>query len=159
MRQVRIIVATLAVVTFATELMLRPDFEHVARIVAGDDNLTRVTATPFEMDPIVSTQCVAPSQTNPHRASFGHVYVNDLGRQQLMSGQGHYPAGSVIVKQKFIGNSTRRLALHTVMRKMPQGFDPGNGDREYSVVDATGRTSLIVVTTRSVLAKLSSFAD
>ena len=116
MRHVRIIiaiVATLAVITFATELMLRPDFEHIARIVARDDNLARMTATPFEMDPIVSTQCVAPSQTSPHRASFGHVYVNDLGRWQLISGKGSYPAGLVIVKQKFIGNSALTSRLRT----------------------------------------------
>ena len=98
----------------------------------------------FEMDPIVSTQCVAPNRTNPHLASFGHVYVNELGHQTMMTGSGQYPVGSVVVKQKFSGTPIQTVVLHTVMKKRKPGFDPANSDWEYSVVDGAGLKTLAV---------------
>ena len=134
----------LFIATFLSFHLARSDFEQIARTTAGGEPLHRVTATLFEMDPVVSTQCVAPDHTNPHLASFGHVYVNRLGHQTMISGNGQYPPGSLIVKQKFSGSSTRTVVLHTLMKKRPPGFDPANNDWEYSVIDGTGRRTLAI---------------
>lgn len=136
------VTALLLTATFVAFHMARSDFEQLAQTTAGGEFLHRVTATLFEMDPVVSTQCVAPDHTNPHLASFGHVYVNELGHQTMISGNGQYPPGSLIVKQKFSGASTRSVVLHTLMRKRQPGFDPANNDWEYSVIDGTGRSTL-----------------
>ena len=138
------VIVSVLMSTFVAFQRARPDFEQHAMATAGGEPLHRVTANLFEMDPIVSTQCAPPDRTNPHLASFGHVYVNELGHQTMITGSGQYPPGSVIVKQKFSGASAQSIELYTLMKKMQPGFDPTNNDWEYSVVDGTGRKTMAV---------------
>jgi len=132
----------LLIAAFVTHRLMRSDFEQLAQTKAGGEPLHRVTSTMFEMSPVVSAQCIAPDGTNSHLTSFGHVYVNALGHQTMMTGSGQYPPGSIIVKQKFSGIRSQTVELHTVMKKRQPGFDPINNDWEYSVVDGTGRKTL-----------------
>jgi hypothetical protein len=134
----------LLIAAYVTFQLNRSDFEQLAKATAGGEPLHRVTASLFEMDAVVSSQCVAPNSKDPHFASFGHVYVNELGHQTMVTGSGQYPPGTVIVKQKFSGRLIPGVVLHTVMRKLQPGFDPANNDWEYSVVDGTGRRTLAV---------------
>lgn len=151
-------ILSVALIAVVVTLMAQRDFEQVARSVAGSESIHRVTASLFTMDPVVVTQCIAPNKTNPHRECFGHVYVTTLGHEQMISGKGSYPVGTVIVKQKFKSSSTRSLTLHTVMRKRSPGFDSANGDWEYSVVDGAGRKVLAVGRIASCIACHSQYA-
>jgi Cytochrome P460 len=156
---VLIVTGCLLVAAFVTSQVVRSDFEQLAQATAGGEPLHRVTATPFEMDPVAASQCVAPDRANPHLASFGHVYVNKPGHQTMMTGSGKYPPGSVIVKQKFSAGSIRSVVLHTLMKKMQPGFDPAHNDWEYSVADETGRRTLAAGRIESCIGCHSQYQD
>ena len=116
--------------------------QMVAKAVSGDNKVEihRVTKTPFKMDPLTTTLCIGPGPQNkqgPHADCYCHVYVNEPALKPMKTGQGTYPEGSLIIKQKYTDLEGTKTELFTVMRKMPKGYDAENGDWEYSVINST----------------------
>ena len=69
-------------------------------------------------------------------ASFGVVYVNDIGREAMSSAQlAKFPIGSIIVREKLAKQDDTQPQLLAVMIKRATGFNPRSGDWEYLVVD------------------------
>lgn len=100
----------------------------------------RVTKTPVKMDVAASFLCAAPSPARkppgtPHSDYYCHVFVDEAGRPMMESGKGTYPAGTLIVKQKFADVKGKSVELYTLMRKMEPGYDAEHGDWEYSIVN------------------------
>ena len=68
--------------------------------------------------------------------SFGVVWVNPIGRQSMTAAKpGSFPAGSVIVREKFTGQNDLQPELLAVMIKRAAGFSPKTGDWEYLIVN------------------------
>ena len=64
------------------------------------------------------------------------VYVNDAAREAIMSGRpAKFPAGSIIVREKFGTLDEARPELLAVMVKRAGGFNPKAGDWEFLTVD------------------------
>ncbi len=57
----------------------------------------------------------------------------------MLTGNGVYPANSLIVKSKLTDKDKPRVELYTVMRKMAEGYDPENGNWEYSFIDGASK--------------------
>ncbi len=73
---------------------------------------------------------------SPHDTAAIAVYVNEAGRKAMMKqAKPRFPAGSIIVKEKFGTMESGRPELLTVMMKREEGYDPDGGDWEYLVVD------------------------
>ncbi len=104
----------------------------------GVGKLDRITSHPVKMNPQVSTLCTAPAQARPqapHGDYYCHVFITSGGANTIRSGEGNYPVGTVIVKQKFADAKGKSTELYTLMRKMEPGYDPEHSDWEYSVVN------------------------
>ena len=113
---------------------------------AEDVQFSRMTSVPFLMDDLASKLC-APAvavqdEHDPHAERYCHVYVNDIGKATLQSGNGRYPRGSVIVKQKYRDHQCTHTELFTLMRKVGNGYDQEHGDWEYAVVDGAAERVL-----------------
>jgi hypothetical protein len=73
------------------------------------------------------------------------TYVNRIAHDALANGAAAHPAGSIIVKENYMPDST--LDAATVMYKVP-GYDPQNGDWYWAkydpngVVDDAGRVAM-----------------
>jgi len=106
------------------------------------------------MEPLVSALCSrAPElqKPNPHVPNFFTVWVNDIGKKAMFAkGDTAFPAGSIIVKEKFVprdknaGDLIKPLAtdkpqLLTVMIKHEKGYDTPNGDWEYFTCDGNAQ--------------------
>jgi|GEM_PF-469711 len=76
---------------------------------------------------------------NPHDTAFILVYVNAAGCEAMMT-QLHpaFPAGSIIVKEKYASATSADPELLTVMVKHGRGYDSARGDWEYMVVNGRG---------------------
>jgi hypothetical protein len=104
---------------------------------------TRVHATPLLLPTPLDALCRMPTPTdrvetfaNPHRRKYFTVYVNEIGRQAMMSElKPAFPVGSIIVKEKLIAQDSASPELLTVMVKREKGFNRESGDWEYLVVD------------------------
>lgn len=113
----------------------------VLNAVRNLKELIRVTDKPFKMDAVASTLCAAPSSArrdpnDVHQDYYCHVYISKAGLPVMKSGEGTYPEGTVVVKQKFADQRAKTVELYTAMRKRQPGYDPEHGDWEYSVVNA-----------------------
>lgn len=101
--------------------------------------LSRVTSKPFKMDAAAAFLCApaprAKTPNEPHREYYCHVYIDEPGLKIMKTGDGLYPVGTVIVKQKFSDATAKSAELYTLMRKREQGYDPEHGDWEYSIVN------------------------
>ena len=74
-----------------------------------------------------------------HQGRYITVYVNEVGKSAMMTeNRLAFPVGSVIVKQKMKTQDPASTELSTVMMKREPGYNPGNGDWEYAVIDAKG---------------------
>jgi hypothetical protein len=51
-----------------------------------------------------------------------------------------FPEGSVIVKEKLSNSDSSSPELLTVMRKREPGYNTGNGDWEYMVLDGSAKS-------------------
>jgi len=120
--------------------------QMVTKVVSGDNKgkIHRVTKTPFKMHPSTTALCriptpveLAASNAEVHADRYCHVYVNEPALKPMRTGQGTYPEGSLIIKQKYSDVAGTKTELFTVMRKMPKGYDAENGDWEYSVINST----------------------
>jgi hypothetical protein len=116
--------------------------------IAGYKGWTKANAEPVLMAPQVAILCARQmtpggghvyDKRNPHHEKFITVYVNEVGREAMLSQKKpKFPAGSVIVKEKLSARDSQSPELLTVMIKQEKGFNPANGDWEYMVVDGTG---------------------
>ncbi len=112
---------------------------HVEKLEA----LTRITETPHRMADSTAALCkvVTPkySNNNIHEGNLDpawcHVDVTKNAKETILSGQGTYPEGAVIVKSKLESKESPKAILYTVMRKREAGYDPENGDWEYAVLE------------------------
>lgn len=113
-----------------------------AALNQDDSNIHRVTEVTFKMADPTAALCRARGAPlhNPHVDYYCHVYVNDLALQPMETGNGTYPEGSLVIKQKFSDQRGIDTELFTVMRKMHDGYDKENGNWEYSIVDASAQT-------------------
>lgn len=90
-----------------------------------------------------TAQARANEERNPHLRKLISVYVNDIGRQAMMTElKPEFPTGSVIVKEKLAGakGQVKEEApeLLTVMVKRERGFNPAVGDWEFMAVNGAG---------------------
>jgi hypothetical protein len=107
----------------------------------------RVHPTALRLPAPLDGLCAVPTRQqtletsdNPHRQKFFIVYVNETGRQAMMSqAKPSFPEGSIIVKEKLLAKDSPAPELLTVMVKREKGFNQGSGDWEYMVVN--GRTA------------------
>jgi len=135
-----------AAMLFATVTWGAPeDADTLSRVVAKLNALSRVTETPHRMADSTAALCKIVYNTNIHEGAgdpaYCHVYVTEDAKKTLLSGEGTYPVGTVIVKSKLENQKSREAILYTVMRKREPGYDAGHGDWEYAVLD--GRTKRI----------------
>jgi len=103
---------------------------------------TRVNPEPARIPGRSATLCaVAGLGPAPHDDKYITVYVNDVGRHAMLEEKTpHFPQGSIIVKEKLTTATSSTPELLTVMLKRESGYNPGNGDWEYMVVNGDGRT-------------------
>ena len=102
---------------------------------------TLVNPQPALLDPVLAADCAAPSirVRNPHSNKYISVYVNDAGRTAMMSEKyPRFPSGSIIVKAKSSEETSGLPELLTIMVKRGEGYDQGNGNWEYLVMDGDG---------------------
>lgn len=108
------------------------------------DRYVRITEQPFEMHETTIEDCRPPEEfaVNPHKpahpkTAFCHVYVNAIAKDTMISGQGAYPEGSIVIKSKLAAADDPTPELFTVMQKMADGYDAKHGNWKYTVVDGT----------------------
>lgn len=122
------------------------DPETLSRVVTKLDKLQRVTDEPHPMADSTAQLCKATFNSNIHEGNgttaYCHVYVTESGKEQMASGKGAYPVGTVIVKAKLKDKTSDAAILFTVMRKMAAGFDAEYGDWEYAVLDGPSKRLL-----------------
>lgn len=135
-------------------------------IAAREKVMTRVTDKPLSMDWMVASLCRMPLPTelpeaNPHRGHFVHVYVTPGEEKTIRTGEGKYPVGTLIVKEKLPSSlaqlgrganesratelkagKTRPPELFTVMLKREAGYHPECGDWEFMVVSGDAQQVL-----------------
>lgn len=100
---------------------------------------TLVNPTPELMDPVSSIACdYVRAHPSPHAAKYISVYVNDVGREAMMTRKKPtFPVGSVIIKEKLTSKTSTTPELLTVMVKREPGYDPNKGDWEYLVLNGS----------------------
>jgi hypothetical protein len=77
--------------------------------------------------------------SSPHADKLITVYVNELGREAMLSElKPTFAVGSVIVKEKLSREKAGEPELLTVMIKRERGFNPAVGDWEFMATDGTG---------------------
>ena len=119
---------------------------HVEKL----DALTQITKTPHRMADSTAALCKVVtgqySNKNLHEGiinpAWCHVYVTKNAKETILSGEGTYPEGAVIVKSKLESKESTKPILFTVMRKRAAGYDPEHGDWEYAVLE--GRTNRVL---------------
>lgn len=136
-----------AVFFFAAVTWAAPEeSETLSQIVAKLNALPRVTETPHRMADSTAALCKILYNTNIHEGAgdpaYCHIHVTENGKKTLLSGEGTYPVGTVIVKSKLENPKSREAILYTVMRKRAAGYDPEHGDWEYAVLE--GRTNRVL---------------
>ena len=117
------------------------DLESLKAELSKYRTWTLVNAEPVLMDPVVAVACAAPntSAPNPHSNKYIRVYVNEAGSRAMMSEKHpRFPQGSIIVKEKLSEATSRLPELLTIMVKRNEGYDQGNGDWDYLVVNGDG---------------------
>jgi hypothetical protein len=119
--------------------------------VIGYKNWTKVNDKPEIMFSEVSKLCVRlPREEsekiseNPHRDKFINVYVNSVGKDEMLTKKNpKFPVGTVVVKEKLENPDSPSPELLTVMIKRKKGFNPEVGDWEFMTLngDASEVTS------------------
>lgn len=115
-------------------------------LIAGYRTWTRVNPRPARMLSWIARLCApeSPGQlamldTDLHHDRYATVYVNDIGRHAMLrQKRPRFPLGSIVVKEKLPSAASPAPEPLTVMRKREPGYNPGNGDWEYMVVDGSG---------------------
>lgn len=131
---------------------------HLDVAQLNDSNLwTQVNSKPYYISSAVDIQCRSPVQSdydrvrqeNPHASTYITVYVNNNGKEAMLSkNPQRFREGAIIVKQKMgiMGSDSkdRSTILYTIMRKREPGYNPKVGDWEFSVVSGDGREQTAV---------------
>ena len=120
-------------------VMSVPDLKDIR----GYKTWTKVHDTPLLLPAPLDALCRMPTledsvetSRNPHRQKYFTVYVNEIGRQAMMSQmKPSFPTGSIIVKEKLLAKDSPAPELLTVMVKREKGFNQESGDWEYLVVN------------------------
>ncbi len=114
------------------------DPEQVLSALAKYRTWALVNPAPLRMADHVATLCAAPLQrpANPHQNKFVSVYVNETGREAMMTQLApRFPQGSLIVKEKLSSSTSQTPELLTAMLKREKGYNPESGDWEYLLLD------------------------
>jgi hypothetical protein len=116
----------------------------IAAIGAYQKTMVRVTESPYQVTwpgKAASTLCGPPPGIphSPHGNHWIHVFVTSAATNAMLSGQGRYPQGSIILKQKLLDAGGARTELFTGMRKREPGYNPELGDWEFFTLDSTAR--------------------
>jgi len=104
--------------------------------------MIKITAQPVRLPSQLSTLC-GPAigiPHNPHRNHWIEIFATPGATNMMRTGQGTYPEGSIILKQKLMDPSGNKTELYTGMRKRARGYNPAMGDWEFFTLDATGQT-------------------
>jgi hypothetical protein len=88
---------------------------------------TPTGAKTFEIKPIV--------EPTSHGVFLGVVYANDLARGEINKENPQFPAGSIIVREKFRFHVNRPPEVVIAMVKREKNFSPKTGDWEFFVFD------------------------
>jgi len=121
------------------------DPEQVLARLSKYRTWTLVNPEPLKMADPVATLCAAPLSrpANPHQNKFISVYVNETGREAMLTRLApEFPQGSLIVKEKLGSRESQTPELLTAMLKREKGYNPKSRDWEYMVLD--GAASKIV---------------
>ena len=126
-----------------------PEPNSLIKEIEGYKNWPKVNDVPQLMPQRVAAACavaisrggvVIDGTGNPHRDKYFTVYVNEIGREAMLSQKvPTFPEGSVIVKEKLSTKEAQTPELLTVMIKRSKGFNTASGDWEYAVLDGAGR--------------------
>lgn len=112
--------------------------------IAGYRSWSLVGHRKNHMAPQIAVLCVQwpkYSLENPHIPRYFSVFVNNVGKATMLEERkGTFPAGTVIVKEKFAGADSKHPELLTVMVKHAKGFDTAHDDWEYEALDGDGCT-------------------
>ena len=140
-------VLVLTIIVFAASA--EDEFRFDAATLKDGSSWIQVNQKPYLISAIVATDCRAPipidveaeRKKNPHVESYITVYVNKVGREAMFAKDvQRFPAGSIIVKEKFSTDfEGRKPLLYTIMKKREAGYNPKLGDWEFSVVGADGK--------------------
>lgn len=114
--------------------------------IAGFKSWTQVNKKPAVIPSAVSMQCISPSQaemdldaTNPHNEKFINVYVNDIGKDEMLTKKRpDFPVGTIIVKEKLPTAESKDAELLTVMIKREKNYNPKVGDWEFLTFNGAG---------------------
>jgi hypothetical protein len=116
--------------------------------IEGYRNWTKVNGVPQLMPQRVAAACalavsrsgvVVDGSGNPHRDKYFTVYVNEVGREAMLTQKvPTFPEGTIIVKEKLSTKDSKTPELLTVMFKRSKGFNSATGDWEYAVLDGSG---------------------
>jgi hypothetical protein len=116
---------------------------------------TLVNPTPQLMERQSAQACaIIPGrqESSPHLNKYVSVFVNPVGRDQMMTTQQpKFPVGSMIVKEKLGSPDSTTPEVLTVMIKRKPGYNPENGDWEYLVLDGAA----LMIVERGKLARCS----
>ena len=130
-------------------------------------NMVRITNRPAEMQPAVIYGCRLPEdelevfngvtmpkirtkkahakkEDSPHRNkqkdAWLDVFVSKNAVQTIVSGEGEYPTGSIILKAKYNHPNRGEVELMTGMLKRERGYNPVCGDWEFFTASGDGMT-------------------
>ncbi len=120
----------------------------------------KVNQTPHRVESWLARLCRSATleemrveKENPHTDKFVTVYVNPVGQRAMFDPVvKQFPVGTVIVKEKLTTSKSTKPELLTAMVKRAKGFNKGNGDWEYMVLDGAGSK----IQARGKLAKCQS---
>ena len=104
-----------------------------------------MTAKPFHISflvdhPEMAYLCRDPGEVihGPHNQHWIHVFVSPAGTNAMATGAGKYPAGTMILKQKFLDEEGTNTVFFTGMFKREPGYNPELGDWEFFTLDRSG---------------------
>jgi hypothetical protein len=142
-----LIVPVLAMLGYAASIYSSPSAPDADLVsLAKYRQWTLVNPTPQLMEPLSAASCailVGRTEASPHVHKYISVFVNPIGRDQMMTRQNpKYPVGSMIVKEKLGTADSTTPELLTAMIKREAGYNPDGGDWEYLVLN--GAASEIV---------------
>lgn len=120
--------------------------------ITGYINWTKVNKEPEIVESKIAAICARPSldqmdadAKNPHNDKFITVYVNDIGKTEMMTKKfPKFPVGTVIVKEKLTTAKSKSPELLTLMIKREKNYNPKVSDWEFLTFNdaATETTAL-----------------
>ncbi len=102
------------------------------------EEMIRITEKPYRVNWVGSALCARPNSIphSPHGEHWIDVFVSPSGTNAMLTGKGTYPAGTIILKQKYFDARGTNTDFYTGMRKRERGYNPGLGDWEFFTLDS-----------------------